>query len=316
MSATNENNKWFNPDEYLLFEYDKTPLPTRSHVDGLDEMLSGGFAPGLWFVTAAPGTGKSAFGLYAALSASWGGSPCAFISLEMTPAQCWHRLTSAFSCTPAATKFGIEPFRWGDVPDMAEKARACMEAEHIGVLDLQARDMFVASSMVMTGHGVSDAWRFPIHITDNGRDRSLDAVTATMVEARDMGCSLVVVDYLQLIESSIGQSLYERQTGITHVLRDVANSIGIPVIVVCSMNRESLKRGKGETTMHDGSGTAAIEYDATGVIALKTIEDESTVDVRRVELKVHKNRMGRSGAALMLDYKPAYNTFTKVRRSE
>lgn len=311
-----ESEKWFNPDLYLLEDYDKTPLPVRCHIDQLDEMLGGGFSPGLWFVTAAPGTGKSAFALYVTLLAAWGGVPCAFVSLEMTPAQCWHRLASAFSASPAAKAFGIEPFKWGDVPTMASAAREAMMAEGVGIYELRTRDMFVASSMTMTGHGVDGGWKFPIYITDNMRDRTVDGVTATLAEARDMGCGLAVVDYLQLIESSEGTNAYERLTNVTHVLRDSVTALGIPVIVVASMNRESLKNKKGETSMHDGSGTAAIEYDATGVIALRTIEEESTADTRRTEARVHKNRAGRSGAALLFDYRPAFNTFQEVRRTD
>ena len=313
MGAVSE--KWFNPDIYLLEDYDKTPLPTRTHLNSLDEMLGGGFSPGLWFVTAAPGTGKSAFGLYLALLIAWGGTPCAFVSLEMTPAQCWHRLASAWSASPAARNYGVERFRWSDVPAMAGRARDAVAAGTM-IYELRDRDPFVAATMTMMGHGVQDGWRFPLYNTDNDGDRGLDAVSATLAEARDMGCGMAVVDYFQLIEASRGEGTYERATEVVHGLRDAATAIGIPVVVIASMNRDSLKRGKGETSMHDASGTAAIEYDATGIIALRTIDDDSTPDTRRIEARVHKNRVGRSGTALLFDYVPAYNTFTDIRRTE
>lgn|GEM_PF-2595384 len=310
-----DGHAWFSPLDYLLDEYQKVRLPVRSNMRLLDAMLGGGWSAGMWTVMAAPGTGKSAFGLHNMLWAAWGGTPCAFLSLEMGAAQCWHRLASAFSATAAAANFGVRPFRWSDVPKMAAATCKAMEERRVDIYDMRDEDMFVKATHVMATSEVAGGRPFQLHIASGPGLHELDALLATMDEAVDAkGCGLVVVDYLQLISTDRGATRYEQLTNVSHALASKAEQLGVAVVVIASMNREGMRGGK--PTMHDGSGTAAIEYDSTGVLTLAKVEDESTSEVRRIELSVQKNRTGMAGATLLLDYRPAYNTFEEVRRSE
>lgn len=309
-----EEPLWFSPGDYLLGGYQEIRLPVDTHIDMLDKMLGGGWGPGMWAIMAVPGVGKSAFALYNALLVAWGGIPCAYLSLEMNAAQCWHRIASSFSATRAAKSFGIESFGWGDVPAMSIATQRIMATEGIGIADMNGRDQFVTATNVLVTEPIPATGRpMRLHIASGNRLRDLDVVLATIDEARAMGCGLVVVDYLQLISPRGGTSQYEKLTEVSHALAVKAAELGMPILVICAMNRESMK-GQAKPTMHDASGTAAIEYDATGILTISKIEDESTADVRRVEVRLHKNRQGRSGCSLLFDYKPAFNTFEAIRR--
>lgn len=306
---------WFDPNDYLLDEYQKVRLPVRSNMRLLDAMLGGGWSAGMWTVMAAPGTGKSAFGLHNMLWTAWAGVPCAFLSLEMGAAQCWHRLASAFSATAAAANFGVEPFKWSDVPKMAADTCKAMEERHVGIYDMRDDDMFVKATHAMTTTEVAGGRPFQLNIASGPGLHEIDVLLATIEEAVDAkGCGLVVVDYLQLISTDRGANRSEQLTNVSHAIAAKAEQLGVAVLTIASMNREGLRGGK--PTMHDGNGTSAIEYDSTGIVTLVKVEDESTPEVRRIELEVQKNRMGTQGAKLLLDYRPAYNTFEEVRRSE
>lgn len=309
-----EETQWFDPLDYLLGEYQEIKPPIVTHVGSLDEMLGGGWSAGMWAIMAAPGTGKSAFGLFNVLMAAFGGVACAYFSLEMTAAQCWHRLTSAYSTTNGAAAFGVAPFKWSDVPRMSLATQKAMADSGRDIAQMEDSDPFVKMTRIMAREQIPGLdKRLRLYIASDAKLRSVDALLATIDEAYGKGCRLAVIDYLQLITSG-GANQYEDLTEVSHAIAGKANDLGIPVLVICSMNRESMKGGK--PTMHDASGTAAIEYDATGVISLKMLEDESTPDVRRIEAKVHKNRTGMSGSSLLFDYRPAYNMFEAVRRSE
>lgn len=302
---------WFNPIDYLLSDYLDIQPPVCTHIAGIDDLLGGGFTPGMWAVMAAPGTGKSALMLYCAMLIAWGGVPCAYLSLEMSAAQCWHRVTSAFSTTSAAKRLGIPKFRWSDVPTMAVETVKAMDETGRGIYDMAAEDAFVAATKALTMQPVEDYKPLQLHIAGMAGLRALDDVLTAIDEAHDMGCGLVTVDYMQLIDPPRGMSQNERLTEVSHAITAKAAELSIPVMAICAMNREGLKSGK-KPTMHDLSGSSAIEYDSTGVISLSAIEDEGTEDVRRVSLNVHKNRGGRLDCSVRLDYEPAYNVFKDV----
>lgn len=311
-----DETTWFSPLDYLLGEYQEIKPPIVTHMGLLDEMLGGGWSAGMWAIMAAPGTGKSAFGLFNVLLAAFAGVPCAYFSLEMTSAQCWHRLTSAYSTTDGAKTFGIEPFKWSDITRFSLATQHAMRSEGAGIWDMAERDPFVKMTLIMTREKI-DGTDKPLQmmIASDAKLRNISGLLSAMDEAYALGCRLVVIDYLQLISTGGAGSQYEDLTETSHAIAGKASELGIPVLVICSMNRESMK-GQAKPTMHDASGTAAIEYDATGVISLKMIEEESTQDVRRIEARVHKNRAGLSGAAVVFDYQPGFNFFRAIRRAD
>lgn len=307
---------WFSPLEYLLGEYQEIKPPIVTHISLLDEMLGGGWSAGMWAIMAAPGTGKSAFGLFNVLLAAFAGVPCAYFSLEMTAAQCWHRLTSAYSTTNSARAFGVQQFKWSDVTHFSVETQRAMRDEKLGILDMADRDPFVKMTMVMAREKIDGTDKpLQIMIASDSKLRNVSILLASMDEAYARGCRLAVIDYLQLISTGGTGSQYEDLTEISHAIAGKASELGIPVLVICSMNRESMK-GQAKPTMHDASGTAAIEYDATGVISLKVIEEESTADVRRIEARVHKNRAGVVGTAVVFDYQPGFNFFKAIRKAD
>lgn len=311
-----EDTIWFSPLDYLLGEYQEIKPPIVTHMSLLDEMLGGGWSAGMWAIMAAPGTGKSAFGLFNVLLAAFAGVPCAYFSLEMTAAQCWHRLASAYSTTSGAASFGIEPFKWSSVPSFSVATQRAMAEEGAGILEMADRDPFVKMTMVMAREKVDGTDRpLQLMIASDSKLRNISNLLSAIDEAHGMGCRLAVIDYLQLISTGGSAGQYEDLTEISHAIAGKASELGIPVLVICSMNRESMK-GQAKPTMHDASGTAAIEYDATGVISLKAIEEESTPDERRIEARVHKNRAGMAGAAVVFEYQPGFNYFRALRKAD
>ena len=294
---------WFSPTDWLVHGYLDQPAPIESNIGTLDMMLGGGFQPGVWCVMAEPGAGKSVFGLQLVLSAALNRSTSAYISLEMPAYQCWSRIVSAYSYYEPDL---ANKFKWTDVPRLGREAAAIYGGNRSAILD--SDDLVAYMTREVETHCPG------ILITDTPDARSLDRLRTIIECAKVNDAGIVVVDYMQQITTAPGAKAYDRVSEVSAALKDTANMLKIPIVVIVSMNRESM-RGK-EPDMHGGSGSASIEYDAVGIMTLKKIEDKSTKDCRRVELKLQKNRYGYAGGSVMLDYWPAYNVFYEAGKFE
>lgn len=305
-------NILFNPLEYIYHDYIDQPQPIRTYLQGLDDLLSGGLKPGVWCVMAEPGAGKSAFGLQLAWYTAFTKIPSFYISLEMPAHQCWARIVSAYSFSNTGRADGIERFMWSDVPSMGIQARQALtnESGNIDMALLQDySDSFINATKKM------EQYCPQLFITDAPQARNMSNLQDIIRQSKAINTGLVVVDYMQQIQTNQQVNVYDRITEVSAALKDIANELRIPIVVIVSMNRETLKGGK-DPSMHGGSGSAAIEYDAVGVMTLQHIEDQSDDNHRRVRLKVQKNRFGIAGKSIDLDFYPAYNIFFESPKHE
>lgn len=103
----------------------------------------------------------------------------------------------------------------------------------------------------------------------------------------NLGAKLLIVDYLQLLIIP-GKSEYERVTGASRTVKNLAKELKVPVIVVASLSRES-DRDSRAPKLSDLRASGQIEYDADKVILLHS-EDEGPV--RTVTANVAKNKDG------------------------
>lgn len=95
--------------------------------------------------------------------------------------------------------------------------------------------------------------------------------------------------------------------------------IDIPVIAISSLNRENYTN---VISLKAFKESGAIEYSSDVLIGLqfkKTGDDEGTTDeninqlkreeIRKIELKILKNRNGQTGDSIAYDYYPKFNCF-------
>ena len=121
----------------------------------------------------------------------------------------------------------------------------------------------------------------------------------------------MVIDYFGLIKSpdeDIPKPRYEQTTNISAALKAMAKRLGVPILVLCQLNRENMGRGDKTPTLSDLRDTGAIEQDADAVILLHRPEyysDEAKkkdyIPPEREDIKliVAKNRHGETGTVTM-----------------
>lgn len=229
----------------------------------LNRILGGGYIKsGLHILAARPGTGKTTLALQIAENVAAKGIKTLFISLEMGLDQLQHRR-------------------------IAVDAGLTLQ----DILNISPED--------------TDTWKKVYESTKrlNTRPMVFNRMTALSVPrierlARASEAGFVVIDYLGLIGSEGGRSIYERVTENSNALKRMAVSLGIPVLCLCQLNRCADGRRPQLSELRD---SGAIEQDAD-TVTLQWLpggrpEDENMPAYAPVELQciVAKNRHGPQG---------------------
>ncbi|MCA9025817.1 MAG: replicative DNA helicase [Planctomycetaceae bacterium] len=149
-------------------------------------------------------------------------------------------------------------------------------------------------------HEASNEMRnFPIFIDDTaGRTISQIAAVSRRLKRRD-NIGIVIIDYLQLIESDDKAMPREQQIAtITRRLKFLAKDLSIPVIALAQLNRGVEQREDKRPRLADLRESGAIEQDADIVMFLHRPEAYNPEDrPGEADLIVAKNRSGPIGTA-------------------
>lgn len=117
------------------------------------------------------------------------------------------------------------------------------------------------------------------------------------------GLSLVIVDYLQLMQARRIGSRDEQVAHIAYALKELSKELSLPVLVACQVNREVEKRPGRKYQLSDLRESGAIEQAADNVLFLYR-EKEDVVG----EFDLAKQRNGAVGT-FKLAYSAAYTRF-------
>ncbi|PZG12963.1 replicative DNA helicase [Micromonospora craterilacus] len=207
--------------------------------EDLNRLLSGGWRAGQLVVVAArTGVGKSVATTGFARDAAWiYGVPSAIFSLEMADTEIGKRLLAAGA----------------DVPLTAIKQ---------GLLTDGQRD-----AVNIIRHATANA---PLYL-DGTASMSLAEIRARARRLhRAHGLRLLVVDYLQLIETTAQRSENRQQAvaAVSRGLKLLAMELGITVIAVSQLNRGPENRADKRPTMADIRESGSIENDADVILLL------------------------------------------------
>lgn len=143
-------------------------------------------------------------------------------------------------------------------------------------------------------------------------DSSSPTISEIRAKARRMvrkhGIRFIAIDYLQLLKAVSKQALGSREREVAEIsggIKALAKDLGIPILILAQINRESEKRAgkaKGKPRMSDLRESGAIEQDAD-IVGLLTRakqfadDDEERAAVEGVaELILAKNRNGATGS--------------------
>ena len=128
---------------------------------------------------------------------------------------------------------------------------------------------------------------------------------------RTKGLDLVIIDYLQLIQSNINGSRREQVEQVSRDLKRMAKELNVPVLVISSLSRANMQRESKIPVLSDLRETGQIEFDADVVMFIhrefyyKPSETELKHDA---DIIIAKNRNGEIGRA-KLNWYAEYTRF-------
>lgn len=118
---------------------------------------------------------------------------------------------------------------------------------------------------------------------------------------------LVIIDYLQLLKSKNKYNIREQEVAeISRKLKLMSRDLDIPVIALCQLNRESLKRTR--PTNADLRESGSLEQDADNIFFIYADDEEKEKKVIETEIIISKQRNGPTGT-IKLKYDRKTMTF-------
>jgi len=244
----------------------------------LDGLTYNGWGPGQLIILAArPSVGKTAISLQMAKTAAEAGFQTMFFSLEMTEMELGRRL-------------------------LASTGYISQNEMMMGHMDWHRYES--AAGLITT---------LPITIDD--RTRYLSDITAKITIAAERGkCKVAIIDYLGFIKDKDAGRLSMNQmiSNITSELKATAKRAGIPIVLLCQLNRDSAKDGR-PPQLYDLRDSGSIEQDADVVLMLEqvknSIDDDETPDIN---MYLRKNRQYKKDVCIMLRPDDSYAFFTEI----
>lgn len=257
----------------IVFEYyknienpPKDPIKTGwKKFDRLVQMQ----AEDLVIVAGRPGMGKTAFILSKALNIAKTGGKGIFFSLEMSERQIINRIMSQMS----RVRLDLLKDRntYSQLPD---EAYGYLNIASAKLSELDEKLSFITGNFTVN-----------------------KILEICKVEKEKNGLDYIIIDYMQLLGSSVKGSRYEQITDISISLKKLAKELGIVVIALAQLSRDVEKRADRRPQQSDLRDSGQIEQDASIIIGLyrDAYYNEDTEDPELLEVNVLKNRDGELG---------------------
>ncbi len=227
----------------------------------LDTMTDGGWKNGSLVILAArPSVGKTSIALQFARASAEAGFRTAIFSIEMTAEELGNRMLYS---TDLVT------------------------SNEIWYGNMDWNNFETASGRLAN---------LPILVNERARDIA-EIVSRLTILHRQHKCDIAFVDYLGLIRpDDLRIPLYQQIADVTGTLKSVAKRLGIPIILLCQLNREAAKNEKPQLYHLRDSGS--IEQDAD--IVLMLTETQGDGDTPDIQMYIRKNRHGQRNVYIQL----------------
>lgn len=150
------------------------------------------------------------------------------------------------------------------------------------------------------GHAMGLLAEAPIYIDDSATSNILEIRTkARRLQAEHKGLGLIVIDYLQLMESRTGENRTQEISEITRGLKSIARELNVPVLVLSQLNRAVEQERPPIPRLSHLRESGSIEQDADVVLFIyrpAVYDPDIEADKKNLaEIYIAKHRNGPTG---------------------
>jgi len=255
-----------------LHKGDKDLRGVKTGFSALDHKLAGWQRSDLIIVAARPSMGKTTLALDFARHAALSGTAVGIFSLEMSQEQLVDRMLAAHAHV-----------------DLWRMRTGKLETE--GEYDDFSR----------LGQAMSELSEAPIYIDDQASNNVMGVRTMARRLQAEHGLGLLIIDYLQLMESSrYKDNRVQEVSDISRGLKKLAIELNIPVIALSQLSRAVEMRGDQKPKLSDLRESGSIEQDSDVVLfihrdAMVQQEKHGEAEAIDVSLLIEKHRNGPTG---------------------
>lgn len=249
----------------------------------LDRKLAGLHPSNLLIVAARPGMGKSALALNIAQNAAIDDHPVAIFTLEMSREE----VVSRMLC--ASGRIDSQRLRSGQLGE---------------------------SDFTKLSNAASILYKKPIFVDDSPGLTVTEIRAKCRRMARRPGLSLVVVDYLQLMQGSGQENRQQEIAAISRSLKNLARELEVPVIALSQLNRSMEQREDKRPRLSDLRESGSLEQDADVVMFIYRHEyyhPEAQETKGIAEIAIAKHRQGATGR-IDMTFLPEFTLFSDMGR--
>ena len=283
-----------------------------------DAETDGGLYPGLYILGAISSMGKTSFMLQLADQIAAGKNDVLFFSLEMGAHELIAKSLSRYSYIEAG-KAAINSVYTRTITNV--ERRAGMTTNQRINYEKAIDEYYLSVS--------NNIWYF-----ESVGDIGIEEIKARIKKHTEITgrTPIIFIDYLQIMKP-INEAWTEKRNTDKAVLelRKLAREYNTTIFIISSLNRSSYK---GDISMDAFKESGAIEYGSDVLLGLQPrgmaagsykkdekknielVEDTKAAENRELELKVLKNRTGRTGQRINFAYNAKFNYFEEEADGE
>ncbi|MCL2410815.1 MAG: toprim domain-containing protein [Treponema sp.] len=287
---------------------DTPAIPTN--FPELDKILDEGLYEGLYILGAISSLGKTSFALQIADQIAQQGQDVLIFSLEMAMTELMAKSISRLTYLEC-----------GDAVSHAKTTRGITAGKRYENYSRDERDLI--DSSVKKYAEYTDRLFIYEGIGDIGVSQVRDVV-AEHIKATGSK-PVIIIDYLQILAPFEPRASDKQNTDkAVFELKRLSRDFKIPILGISSLNRASYT---AEINMAAFKESGAIEYSSDVLLGLQFASDGTEItsagidrlkreNVRKIELKILKNRNGATGDSITYDYYPMSNYFKETGKKQ
>lgn len=161
-----------------------------------------------------------------------------------------------------------------------------------------------------------DEWasRYRVYINPNTIGTDINSLAKQLVQAKQLGIEIVMLDHLDYLVNSKKEKLHEAIDETVKRLHELAFALGMHFLLICHPRQSS--GGGEEVGMHGLKGSSSIKQYADNIIILhRCARTDPSSDPNKVKVRVAKNRMFGIEGNTYLFYEPMWDGYSELRKS-